>query len=99
MAEDKIKIDKEFLDDVLKQITDLKSGIADLKSKIEELEKGQKPTIVSPQIETPDFLLNSSVVYFGGKDLEKEKQFNNELLELMKKYKIIKSVAELIKQF
>ena len=82
----KITIDKDFLDQVLKTITDLKERM----DKYEQAIKTES---------REEFFINCNTTYLGDKDLIKEKQFSEELQRLMVRLKIISVKADLVKKF
>ena len=81
-----IEIDKEFLDQVLQSITDLKERM----DKYEQAVKTENKE---------GFVINCNTTYIGDKDLVREKQFTDELQQLMIRFKIISVKADLAKRF
>ena len=88
--EKKIPIDKEFLDKILKSVTDMKDEIAILK------EAKNEPTAPPPKVaEGSDAFFFCTQIRFNASPLENEMQrkqaleiWQLELLNLMKKHKI-----------
>ncbi len=94
---EKIKIDKDFLKKVLEEQSKLKERVKALE--LEKEKRVYQNLQHLPEQKDEKFNMDFSIKYFGEKDILKEQQFQKELKEMMKKYRVFVCQATLIKVF